>query len=180
MDKGGNTMRKIIIALITVCAVIIVGSLTISVFASINMSTENKEKEKDIEQDGDSLVYDEFNNLTEEQIAQIEELRKQDPYGHFWYQEMIIKGEVEADAPKLDLETAKSIIAKSSDFTDIMNEFESVQSYPDYSGGSGVSLIKYWLDETGNDVILIIYEQAKILHISYDDNGNELFSERLY
>jgi len=122
--------------------------------------------------------YDEFAGLDENQREQMESLREKGrrAVGYFWRQEKIIKGEIDADSPKLTLERALSIIAEHDSFADILSEFEKVQEYPDYAGGSGISIREYWLDENGEEKILIIKEQGEI----FLDNAVNGTSEQLF
>ena len=68
--------------------------------------------------DESSSTWDKWNTdeseLNEEQRQQLEALREEGERkaGRFWYQEMVIFGRVDPAQPKLDLETAKKIIAE--------------------------------------------------------------------
>ncbi len=72
----------------------------------------------------------------------------------------------------LTLDLARNIIASEEDFTAITNAFRDI-SEPDMVGGSGVTLLEYWLDDTGKDIIQIIYEQGQIYHVYYKDEETE-------
>ncbi len=72
------------------------------------------------------------------------------------------------NSSELDLYTAKMIIAENDDIVTILQEFARFRE-PDYIGGSDVSLIEYWLDEYGDEKILIVVEEEQIYYI--EDNG---------
>ena len=127
--------------------------------------------------------YNEFEGLSDTQIEQIKELREKVLMGRYLRQEAIIKGEIKANAPRLDLDTAKRIISEnksSNNVSDILAEFNKIYKYPDVAGGSGVTVIEYWLDEAGNEKIIAIIESGGILFSSYDDKGLVLNREVLF
>lgn len=116
--------------------------------------------------------------LTEEQQKQLEELRAEGDrlFGRFVRQELIIRGELPEDTPRLTLAQMEEMIAGSTDFNDILQTLLDAQLYPDFVGGSGVTNIWYWLDETGSERILITLEQEDIHY----ESGTEDCYERLY
>ena len=120
-------------------------------------------------------------NLTEEQIQKLDELmQKADVTGRFLYQEKLITGEIDPNTPKLDLTTAKKIIADSDAFEEILSEFEKVQKYPDYIYGSGLSIREYWFDKSGYEKISIIVEQGDIAYESFNADGELIYCEELF
>ena len=131
-------------------------------------------------------LWDKWNTdeseLNEEQRQQLEALREEGERkaGRFWYQEMVIFGRVDPAQPKLDLETAKKIIAENTDFETILKEFEKVQLYPDFAGGSGVTNIEYWGGAGTNPQIVIIYEQSQIYGETYNEDGTLLDTELIF
>lgn len=137
--------------------------------------------------DGESSSpWDKWNTdeseLSEEQRQQLEALREEGGRyaGRFWYQEMVIFGRVDPAQPKLDLETAKKIVAENTDFETILEEFDKVQPYPDFIGGSGVTRYEYWGDAGTNPQIVIIYEQSQICGETYNEDGTLLSSELIF
>ena len=136
--------------------------------------------------DESSSTWDKWNTdeseLNEEQRQQLEALREEGEHqiGRFWYQEMVIFGRVDPAQPKLDLETAKKIIAENTDFETILKEFEKIQPYPDFTGGSGVTNIEYWGGAGTNVQIAIIYEQSQIYGETYSEDGTLLGSELIF
>lgn len=129
----------------------------------------------------DKWITDE-SELNEEQRQQLEALREEGERkaGRFWYQEMVIFGRVDPAQPKLELETAKKIIAENTDFETILKEFEKIQPYPDFTGGSGVTNIEYWGGAGTNVQIAIIYEQSQIYGETYNEDGTLLGSELIF
>ena len=122
--------------------------------------------------------------LSDEQNRQLEALREKSGglVGRLIYQEMAVLGEVDVSQPKLDLETARKIIAQNTDFYAILDEFIQIQPYPDYYGGSGCTPIEYWLDQDGEYRILITLEGSRIdyVHVSGEFGENLLDYEVLF
>ena len=72
---------------------------------------------------------------------------------------------------------AKSIVSESSSYDEIVEKFEKLQKYPDYVGGSGTTLIEYWLDGDASSKI-IINDTRKSIYIVTDENNGVY--ERLF
>lgn len=85
-----------------------------------------------------------------------------------------LNGAISADAERVKLENVQSWIADGMKYQEIEEKLAEVQPYPDFIGGSGVTKIEYWLDESGNDKILLIREQGNVIHkqISNDSKDN--------
>lgn len=95
------------------------------------------------------------------------------------YQEALKSGRISPDAPKLDLATAKKIIAEKGHFEDIITEFEKVQPYPDYSKYTAVQCTKYC--PTEYEVISMIWgDQGEIDYVQYAPDGTIKNSEVLF
>jgi hypothetical protein len=120
--------------------------------------------------------------LTEEEKLQFKELRQkgEQNFGEYQWQLKVLRGDISADSPRLTLDAAKEIIAANSSFGKILDKFSEVQEYPDFTGGSGYTLTEYWLDEKGNDKILITHQQFTITHLVYDDAGELAYGEVLF
>ncbi|MGN0669269.1 MAG: hypothetical protein ACI4JZ_01850 [Oscillospiraceae bacterium] len=101
-----------------------------------------------------------------------------DPTARFPRQEMIDAGELDLNAPRLDLAAAKDIIARNDDIKAIITEFDKVHKCPDYAGGSGMTTLIYNLDE--NDGIYVLYEQSEIFHQTFNPDGTLKSSEQLF
>ncbi len=120
-------------------------------------------------------IVEEYKNagvtLSDEQLQKLSELYANvDPgWERLPYQEGIITGEVDPDAPRLDLETAKKIISEHTDFDEILSEFRKVQR-PYYIGGSGHTVILYEMDDLGSEIAIFpIEKQIHYLKVDPDD-----------
>lgn len=80
---------------------------------------------------------------------------------------------------KVTLDSVKNVINEEKDFEKILATLEEIQ-YPDYVGGSGLSIIEYWLQPDGKEVIRIVYEFEAIYHEVYDENGEVISHEKLF
>ena len=78
------------------------------------------------------------------------------------------------------METAKKICAENTDFETILEEFDKIQPYPDYIGGSGITRFEYWVDGSTNPQITIYYEQKQIYGETYNEDGTPLDTELLF
>lgn len=122
--------------------------------------------------------------ISDEQVQKLNELyysKKVDPtWLRLWYEEGIIIGDVDPNAPKLDLATVKDIIAKADSFKEIMSEFDKIQEYPDcVHCGSGLSAYIYSFNT--HEGIWIIYEQREINYYeTFTSDGTLNISEKLY
>lgn len=120
------------------------------------------------------------NELTELQLQELKEIEDKgaEMVGSFIYQEKVIKGEADPAMTRMSLQEVENILAQSNCFEDVLSSLESRQTYPDFAGGSGVSIREYWLDATGNEKILIIIEQAEVHYVNTNDTS--LSTELLY
>lgn len=101
-----------------------------------------------------------------------------DPDSPYPYQEAIKSGRISPDAPKLDLATAKKIIADIGFYYDIIAEFEKVQPYADYSKYTGTEYTKYC--PTKYEVISTVLDQGEIDYVQYNPDGTIKYSEVLF
>ena len=81
---------------------------------------------------------------------------------------------------KLTLSKVKDIIAENDDFQSILDEIGKIQEQPDSSGGSGITWVEYWLDESGSERIIIYDVGDLICYDTYDSEGNFIKEECLY
>ena len=111
---------------------------------------------------------------TDEQKAQLESLKSKEQrlFGEFRRARAVILGTLAADAPRITMEQITSMIAESESFDEIMQKLAAAQPEPDYAGGSGLTLIEYWFDDSGTEKILVTYEKADLIYIRLDENGN--------
>ena len=109
----------------------------------------------------------EMTGLNTVQVKQIEEFRENKlAWELFPRQEKIILGEIDRHSPRLDLDTVKTVMSDNETYDDVIFEFYKIQKYPDFVGGSGVTLIYYWLDEKGSEQICVIVEQNQIFFVA--------------
>lgn len=112
-------------------------------------------------------------NLSDEQIKKLNDLYVSQKVNPGWerlpYQEGIITGEVDPNAPRLDLETAKRIISEHTDFNEIIAEFKKVQQ-PNFIGGSGHIVIIYKMDDSGSEITFDLFEK-QIHYLKVDPDG---------
>ena len=115
------------------------------------------------------------NELSEKRLAAVSLLekleKKDDPTRKFPYLENVVSGEADPNAPKLDLDTVKEIISDCGEFSAILEKIDSIQPYPDCVYGSGLTLVEYWFDETGDEKLFIVYEQGQMYYDFLDSEG---------
>lgn len=92
-------------------------------------------------------------------------------FGAFERKEVELKGEISEDAPRVVLDDVLQMIDADMDYAAIESKLAEIQPEPDFIGGSGMTNIEYWLDDTENDKILLIPEQEEIIHITADADG---------
>ncbi|MBQ5339116.1 MAG: dockerin type I repeat-containing protein, partial [Oscillospiraceae bacterium] len=62
----------------------------------------------------------------------------------------------------------------------VMKKLQETQTYPDYFGGSGMTLIEYWLDDSGTEKVIVILEQQELVHIRLNPDGSQNAWDLLY
>lgn len=109
--------------------------------------------------------------LTPEQQAKLSELRKKERIlmGEFVRAEKEILGEIGKDEARITHEALDSILSDSKNFRDIYTALTSMVKYPDFIGGSGVTIIEYWFDEKGEEKIELIFEQECIYYYHFKE-----------
>lgn len=188
-------MKKKRCLLFPICTIALIGALAVSVYATTaNDKPEPKLAASAIgvadEQIGVIVDYREViakqyeacgKDLTNEQLQQLDELYHSQAADPGWerlaYQEGIITGEVDPDAPRLDLTTARKIISEHNDFDEILAEFCDVQ-LPDYIGGSGQAIIRYQLDDLNEITVFPMGKQ--IYYAKYNSDSAEWYTEKLF
>ena len=113
--------------------------------------------------------------LSEEQEKALAELAEKEHgvFGEFERARASILNKIPEDASRMTLAEAKELVNSSDSFKEIYDKLSASQPYPDFIGGSGVTKIEYWLDETGNDKILLIREQGDIIHKQVSSSGSK-------
>ena len=132
-----------------------------------------------LSEDGATVIETLYAGLSEEEIEQLKIIREKGERGAgiFWWQEAVIRGMIDVNARRLDVATAKEIIVNSSSFKEILARFEEVQPYPDFGGGSGYSRLEYWLDEKGEEKIIVSIEYEGITLITLSEDGSRDIEE---
>lgn len=181
--------------IVSLCVVLLMSAFVVSVYAStVDDRLDLRPATSDVVDVTDEQIGVDYSEqiteyckdldkaLTNEQVEGIAQLyhdKNIDPtFTRLPYQEGIITGEVDLNAPKLDLTAVKNIIAKSDDFGEIMSEIREIQKFPDAVGGSGVSFYVYNFNEY--EGIVIIYEQQEINYQSFNADGTLKLSETLF
>lgn len=107
----------------------------------------------------------------QEQLAALKE-KGSHLFGEFIREEKIILGELPPDTARLCFDDLQEILANNTDFQDIYENLLSIAKYPDFVGGSGVTLVEFWLDDYGTEKILLILEQEDVISVKCNANGN--------
>ena len=100
----------------------------------------------------------------QEQLAALKE-KGSHLFGEFIREEKIILGELPPDTARLCFDDVQEILANNTDFQNIYESLLSIAKYPDFVGGSGVTLVEFWLDDYGTEKILLILEQEDVISV---------------
>ncbi|QNU67283.1 hypothetical protein EHE19_001685 [Ruminiclostridium herbifermentans] len=82
-----------------------------------------------------------------------------------------ISGKIPSGAKRVSLAEAKEII-ENNDFETALKKLEEINITPDFEGGSGLSLVEYWLDDNGTERILAVKEEKTIFYKKMVDDLN--------
>ena len=107
----------------------------------------------------------------QEQLAALKE-KGSHLFGEFIREEKIILGELPPDTARLCFDDVQEILANNTDFQNIYESLLSIAKYPDFVGGSGVTLVEFWLDDYGTEKILLILEQEDVISVKCNADGN--------
>ena len=107
----------------------------------------------------------------QEQLAALKE-KGSHLFGEFIREEKIIIGELPPDTARLCFDDVQEILANNTDFQNIYESLLSIAKYPDFVGGSGVTLVEFWLDDYGTEKILLILEQEDVISVKCNADGN--------
>ena len=124
--------------------------------------------------------------LTAEQVSALESLKNKGSItiGSFGRQEMIIRGEIASDTPRITYDEVTDIIESSEfkKYEDILRRINNIHGASDYSGGSGITRVEYWLDDKGNEKISMYADVTgtKIFFSRCDESGMAVYTEELY
>lgn len=87
----------------------------------------------------------------------------------------ILNGELSEDTPRLTLEQAQEIISENGSpenlYDDdysyrIIDAFNEICGAPDVVGGSGITRYEYWLDDSGDEKIIVLLEEPSVRYKS--------------
>ena len=115
----------------------------------------------------------------QEQLAALKE-KGNHLFGEFIREEKIILGELPPDTARLCFDDVQEILANNTDFQNIYESLLSIAKYPDFVGGSGVTLVEFWLDDYGTEKILLILEQEDVISVKCNADGNISDCKPLY
>lgn len=120
--------------------------------------------------------------ISSEQQEQLTALKEKGShlFGEFIREEKIILGELPPDTARLCFDDVQEILANNTNFQDIYESLLSIANYPDFVGGSGVTLVEFWLDDYGTEKILLILEQEDVISVKCNADGNISDWETLY
>lgn len=107
----------------------------------------------------------------QEQLAALKE-KGNHLFGEFIREEKIILGELPPDTARLCFDDVQEILENNTNFQDIYESLLSIAKYPDFVGGSGVTLVEFWLDDYGTEKILLILEQEDVISVKCNADGN--------
>lgn len=112
--------------------------------------------------------------LSSEQQEQLSALKEKGShlFGEFIREEKIILGELPPDTARLCFDDVQEILENNTDFQNIYESLLSIAKYPDFVGGSGVTLVEFWLDDYGTEKILLILEQEDVISVKCNADGN--------
>lgn len=112
--------------------------------------------------------------MSTEQQEQLSALKEKGShlFGEFIREEKIILGELPPDTARLCFDDVQEILANNTDFQNIYESLLSIAKYPDFVGGSGVTLVEFWLDDYGTEKILLILEQEDVISVKCNADGN--------
>ncbi len=123
--------------------------------------------------------------LTAEQLSALEDLKNKGHkvIGVFGRQEMVVRGELTSDAPRITYDGVIDIIesSKFKKYDDILLKINNICGAPDYSYGVGTTN-EYWLDDKGNEKITMYSDAtgSKVFFSRCDEIGNVIYSEIIF
>ena len=112
-------------------------------------------------------------SLTAEQNELLSQLKEKGNrlIGEFQRKEKEIRGEFDENSPRVTMNDVENIISESDTYQEIMNKLQMIQKYPDFIGGSGVTIVEYWFDDYGYQKLLLILEQEDAIYVKCNDSG---------
>lgn len=80
---------------------------------------------------------------------------------------------------RITLNEVEKMIDSGMNYHDIESQLLKEYPYPDFSGGSGILRYEYWIDETGNNKIILFHEQEDIMHVVDSPENSEVVCDVL-
>ena len=92
--------------------------------------------------------------------------------GYFW-QLAVLEGRIDETAPRLTMEDIHRVFAEGLSFREFVEAIRAIQAYPDFAGGSGLSLEEYWLSGTRDGIKLVIrpFDWPGATLVTYQEDG---------
>ena len=69
---------------------------------------------------------------------------------------------------RITSEEVVKMIENDMTYSEIENRLEELYNFPDFRGGSGIERFEYWIDDQGNERILLLHQSKSIFHIIDD------------
>ena len=120
------------------------------------------------------------NNLSKEKKQEFEKWKKKgESHVRIYLRKLQqIVGTLPADTKRINMSEVKQIVS-SNDFNEAVDKIQKTHGTPDYRGGSGVTVEGYWLDDSGDEKIIIIMEHNQIFYSKMNDELSSNQSELL-
>jgi len=94
---------------------------------------------------------------------------------------MELRGVIDEDAPRLDMDKVEEIINTSDSFNEIIKRCDMYHSFPDLTPlGEASTKYIYWFDKKGNEQITFVIEEELIYYNKIANNGTVIGSQLLY
>lgn len=126
----------------------------------------------------EQIIY-EYPDLSNDKYLLILEVRCKHIDGKYPNEEAVAAGLISNESQRLTIEKAKKIISEQKDYFEITDEFKKIQEYPDYVGGSGVSVTYYYLNGNPNERITLISDNRTIIYSKFSDDKSKLLHQEV-
>lgn len=90
--------------------------------------------------------------------------------GNYLRREAEIEGKISLDASRVNISEVNEWINNNYDYKQICSKLQEKYVFPDYVGGSGITITEYWLDDNGDEKIMLINQNQEILHVTDANN----------
>ncbi|CAH1197725.1 hypothetical protein PAECIP111893_00915 [Paenibacillus plantiphilus] len=129
---------------------------------------------------GRKELLNKIEGLSKEKKEELLALEKkgQSHFGIFARRTAQIFGEIPENQERVKLSEVRDVIS-NNDFESSLRDIEKIHGAPDYVGGSGVTIVEFWLDDKGKERISAIIEQGEIYYNQMLDEFTMKQSEKL-